>query len=60
MNEEEDDDKEVGMNSVKNGYDKNPKVTKADFIPAKKDEDLKEHKIWNDQGFKMDLNKLLK
>lgn len=25
----------VGMNSIKNGFDKNPKVTKADFIPAK-------------------------
>ena len=30
----------VGMNSVKNGFDKNPKVTKADFIPAKKNEGL--------------------
>ena len=29
-------DKEVGMNSIKNGYDNNPKVTKADFIPKKK------------------------
>lgn len=32
---------DVGMNSVKNGFDKNPKVTKADFIPAaKKNEGL--------------------
>jgi hypothetical protein len=67
MNEEEDDDKEVGMNSVKNGYDKNPKVTKADFIPKKKDENLKEWKnkelsnnLNEKFGFKMDLNKLLK
>lgn len=30
----------VGMNSIKNGFDKNPKVTKADFIPAKKNEGL--------------------
>ena len=29
-------DKEVGKNSIKNGYDNNPKVTKADFIPKKK------------------------
>ena len=26
----------------------------------KKDKKLKEHKVWNDRGFKMDLNKLLK
>lgn len=31
---------DVGMNSIKNGFDKNPKVTKADFIPAKKNEGL--------------------
>ena len=58
--EEEEDDKEVGMNSIKNGYDKNPKVTKADFIPKKKDENLKEHRVQNHRGFYMDLNKLLK
>ena len=34
--DEEKDEKEVGMNSIKNGYDKNPEVTKADFIPKKK------------------------
>ena len=31
-----------------------------DFAKLRKDKKLKEHKIWNDKGFKMDLNKLLK
>ena len=28
-------DKEVGRRSIENGYDNNPKITKADFIPKK-------------------------
>lgn len=31
-----------------------------DFAKLRKDKKLKEHKVWNDKGFKMDLNKLLK
>ena len=60
-----DDDKEAGLkgaNPIKNGYDNNPeKGNKArGHTGKKKDKKLKEHKVWNDKGFKMDLNKLLK
>tara|TARA_B100000085_G_scaffold235775_1_gene224156 strand:- start:9160 stop:10497 length:1338 start_codon:yes stop_codon:yes gene_type:complete len=34
--ETEGDESDVGQRSIKNGWDKNPKVTKADFIPKKK------------------------
>ena len=59
-----DDDKEAGLKGA------NPnEIGRGDVAAGKggargpgkkKDKKLKEHKVWNDKGFKMDLNKLLK
>jgi len=52
--DEDEDEKESGEK-------KKFKPKKGEVPPQfKKKEGLKEHKIWNDVGFKMDLNKLLK
>ena len=57
---DEDDDSKFAKNQPP--YDKATALDRKgpDGKHNKKNENLKEHKIWNDKGFKMDLNKLLK
>ena len=57
---DEDDDSKFAKNQPP--YDKATALDRKgpDGKHNKKNENLKEHKIWNDRGFKMDLNKLLK
>ena len=54
-------DGDKGSDKEESGEKKKFKPKKGEVPPQfKKKEGLKEHKIWNDKGFKMDLNKLLK